>query len=137
MYVYSLHNASIYIVQAHYTLQYSAQNIFSFKGKSNLVLRIHGYLQRYGFINYGIFTRQNPMHGKMPFKVVVVGGGVSGLMAARQLTYFGLDVSILEARVSERVFVCGGEGLCWRKGEDGVREGSRYYNLVLKLSTFP
>ena len=39
------------------------------------------------------------MHGKMPFKVVVVGGGVSGLMAARQLTYFGLDVSILEARV--------------------------------------
>lgn len=68
-------------------------------GKSNLVLRIHGYLQRYGFINYGVFSRQNPMHGKMPFKVVVVGGGVSGLMAARQLTYFGLDVSILEARV--------------------------------------
>jgi lysine-specific histone demethylase 1 len=67
-------------------------------GKSNLVLRIHGYLQRYGFINYGVFSRQNPMHGKMPFKVVVVGGGVSGLMAARQLTYFGLDVSILEAR---------------------------------------
>ena len=68
-------------------------------GKSNLVLRIHGYLQRFGFINYGVFSRQNPMHGKMPFKVVVVGGGVSGLMAARQLTYFGLDVSILEARV--------------------------------------
>lgn len=68
-------------------------------GKSNLVLRIHGYLQRYSFINYGVFSRQNPMHGKMPFKVVVVGGGVSGLMAARQLMYFGLDVSILEARV--------------------------------------
>ena len=63
------------------------------------MLRVHGYLQRYGFINYGVFSRQNPMHGKMPFKVVVVGGGVSGLMAARQLTYFGLDISILEARV--------------------------------------
>ena len=69
-------------------------------GKTNLVLRIHGYLQRYGLINYGMFSRQNPMHGKMPFKVIVVGGGVSGLMAARQLTYFGLDVSILEARVT-------------------------------------
>lgn len=46
------------------------------------------------------------MHGKMPFKVVVVGGGVSGLMAARQLTYFGLDVSILEARVSSHIVVC-------------------------------
>ena len=35
----------------------------------------------------------------MPFKVVVVGGGVSGLMAARQLSYFGLDVTVIEARV--------------------------------------
>ena len=37
--------------------------------------------------------------GKMPFKVVVIGGGVSGLMAARQLMYFGLDVTVIEARV--------------------------------------
>lgn len=38
--------------------------------------------------------------GKMPFKVVVLGGGVSGLMAARQLSYFGLDVIVIEPRVS-------------------------------------
>ena len=35
----------------------------------------------------------------MPFKVVVVGAGVSGLMAARQLYNFGLDVTVVEARV--------------------------------------
>lgn len=35
----------------------------------------------------------------MPFKVLVIGAGVSGLVAARQLSYFGLDVTIIEARV--------------------------------------
>ena len=35
----------------------------------------------------------------MPFKVLVIGSGISGLMTARQLQYFGLDVTILEARV--------------------------------------
>ena len=41
----------------------------------------------------------------MPFKVLVIGGGISGLMTARQLQYFGLDVSILEARVGGAVGV--------------------------------
>lgn len=36
----------------------------------------------------------------MPFKVVVLGAGVSGLTAARQLSYFGLEVIVVEARVS-------------------------------------
>lgn len=55
--------------------------------------------------------------GKMPFKVVVVGAGVSGLMAARQLYNFGLDVTVVEARVCVLCvwgwvggcgYVCGG-----------------------------
>lgn len=80
-------------------------------GKTNLLLRIHGYLQRYGYINFGIFNRFNPMHGKMPFKVVVVGAGVSGLMATRQLYNFGLDVTVVEAR--DRI---GGRVHTFRKG---------------------
>ena len=98
---------------------------FTVSGKSNLVMRIHGYLSRYGYINFGVFKQQNPLEGnekflcrntrgspsflllippfpplgKMPFKVLVIGGGISGLMTARQLQYFGLDVTILEARV--------------------------------------
>ena len=56
--------------------------------------------------------------GKMPFKVVVIGAGVSGLMAARQLMYFGLDVTVLEARV-RREREGGRRG---REGGEGGRE---------------
>ena len=50
--------------------------------------------------------------GKMPFKVVVIGGGVSGLVAARQLMYFGLEVTVVESRVSEWL----GGRMCMRPG---------------------
>ena len=36
----------------------------------------------------------------MPFKVLVLGAGMAGLVAARQLQFFGLDVTVLEPRVS-------------------------------------
>lgn len=42
-------------------------------------------------------------------KIVVIGAGIAGLMAARQLREFGFEVVIYEARVShlkQKPFLC-------------------------------
>lgn len=76
----------------------------------------------------------HPPTGKMPFKVVVVGSGVSGLMVGRQLQSFGLEVTVVEARVSGRdlsngfishadhgVFSCSGSN---RWSDSHISQGS-------------
>jgi len=76
------------------------------------VKRIHAFLDRYGSINIGVYKyfRVPPVLKNAP-KIIVIGAGVSGLTASRQLKSFGFDVMTMEAR--ERV---GGRVATFRQG---------------------
>ncbi|VEN60791.1 unnamed protein product [Callosobruchus maculatus] len=76
-----------------------------------LLKRVHAFLERNGFINYGIFKRLKPIPAKKYGKVIVIGAGIAGLAAAQQLQQFGLEVIVLESR--DRV---GGRIATFRKG---------------------
>ncbi|EDW70406.1 possible lysine-specific histone demethylase 1 [Drosophila virilis] len=69
-----------------------------FDSDPNLVRRVHSFLERHGFINFGIFKRITPIPIKKLGKVIVIGAGISGLAVGQQLQQFGMDVIVLEAR---------------------------------------
>ncbi|XGW23206.1 hypothetical protein V3C99_005445 [Haemonchus contortus] len=71
-----------------------------FNSDRRLVRRIHGFLQRYGFINFGNFHRLASaliLTSKRK-KVIIIGAGAAGIAALKQLHFFGFDVTLLEAR---------------------------------------
>ncbi|CAL8103915.1 unnamed protein product [Orchesella dallaii] len=77
-----------------------------------LVARVYAYLDRHGFINFGLFQQVSPPAKSKGKKIVIIGAGVSGLAAAQQLKRFGFEVIVIEAR--NRV---GGRVVTFRKNQ--------------------
>ena len=76
-----------------------------------LIKRIYLFLERYGYINFGIFEKIQEVKEKRREKIIIIGAGIAGLIAAQKLQSFGFEVLILEAR--DRV---GGRIATFRKG---------------------
>lgn len=86
-------------VKQQLTYDFIMKNIeLPFNMQPNLVKRIYLFLERYGYINFGIFKKLEEMKEKRREKIVVIGAGISGLIAAQKLQSFGFEVLILEAR---------------------------------------
>ncbi|KAI0217663.1 Lysine-specific histone demethylase 1A [Lamellibrachia satsuma] len=76
-----------------------------------LAMRVHAFLDRHGFINFGVYKQLEPLPTKKVGRIIVIGSGMAGLAAARQLQSFGMETVVLEAR--DRV---GGRIATFRKG---------------------
>lgn len=69
----------------------------------NLVNSAYNFLLHYGYINFGIASAIKEVKSKASDEVpqgsvIVIGAGLSGLVAARQLIFMGFKVVVLEGR---------------------------------------
>uniref|UniRef100_A0AC34F8L4 SWIRM domain-containing protein n=1 Tax=Panagrolaimus sp. ES5 TaxID=591445 RepID=A0AC34F8L4_9BILA len=70
----------------------------SFYYDLSLLKRIHAFLERHCYINYGLFRILPRKTPKTCHKIIVIGAGFAGLMASLQLRFFGFEVILLEGR---------------------------------------
>lgn len=98
-------------VKQQLTFEFLLKNIDKpFDLQPKLIKRVFLFLERYGYINFGIFEKIQEVKVKRPEKIIIIGAGISGLIAAQKLQSFGFEVLILEAR--DRV---GGRVATFRK----------------------
>ncbi|KAL7227721.1 hypothetical protein ACSBR1_022572 [Camellia fascicularis] len=69
-----------------------------------LVSSAYSFLLQHGYINFGLASaikeaKLKPPEGFTKKNVIVVGAGLAGLVAARQLIYLGFKVVVLEGRI--------------------------------------
>lgn len=70
-----------------------------FDSDPSLVKMIHEYLERHGFINFGIFKRLKPIPTKKMAKVIVIGAGISGRPPHFSIFFTGfLKLNVLFSR---------------------------------------
>ncbi|ULU14194.1 hypothetical protein L3Y34_016608 [Caenorhabditis briggsae] len=101
-----LRNTTLATWQAHPSKECTAlevrNNVFApFNSDLDFIQNIVQYLTRHGIINYGRYTRTTKISRflvRSERKVIVIGAGAAGISAATQLTSFGFDVIVLEAR---------------------------------------
>lgn len=54
-----------------------------------LVNRVHAFLERHGYVNFGVYKRVKNLETKKTGKVIVIGAGIAGLAAAQQVMLKG------------------------------------------------